>query len=99
MTNKEAYQEKINAQLKQWQAELAKLKAQADEAKADAKIEYNRQIEDLATKRKNVEQKLQQLNKAGGESWRELKAGLDEAVDALQQSFKRAKDKLHQLTA
>jgi len=35
---KEAYQEKMEAQLKEWTAKLAEMKAKADLASADAKV-------------------------------------------------------------
>jgi len=47
MNKKEAYQEKFDAQLREWSAKIDELKAKADQAKAEAKIEYYEQIEAL----------------------------------------------------
>ena len=40
MDKRKAYEEKFDAQLKEWSAEIALLNAKADKAKAEAKIEY-----------------------------------------------------------
>ena len=37
---RKAYEEKLDTQLKEWDAEVALLKAKADSAKSDAKIDY-----------------------------------------------------------
>ena len=94
MSRKEAYQEKMVAELEKWRAEIEKFKAQAKETKADAKIEYHQQLDELTDKQKDAEQKLRALNRAGTESWEELKVGVDNAVTALQQSFDRIKQKM-----
>jgi len=94
MSKKEAYQEKMEAQLEKWRAEIEKFKAQAKETKADATIEYHQQLSELTDKQNAAEQKLQELNRAGTESWEELKVGVDNAVTALQQSFDRIKQKM-----
>jgi len=45
MSLKDAYVQKLQAKSDEWHAEIDKLKAKADSAKADAKIEYYKQIE------------------------------------------------------
>ena len=47
---RKAYEEKFDAQLKEWSARIELLKAKADNARADAKIEYIKTIEDYAAK-------------------------------------------------
>jgi len=47
MSMKQAYVEKVQARLNEWDAEIEKLKARAEEAEADAKITYYQQIEAL----------------------------------------------------
>ncbi len=44
---RKAYEEKLDAQLEEWNAQIALLKARADKAKAEAKIEYYKTIEAL----------------------------------------------------
>jgi predicted ATP-binding protein involved in virulence len=76
---RKAYEEKLEAQLKEWGAQLALLKAKADNAKADAKIEYYKTIEALQSKQNEAKKKLQELKTAGDEAWESIKAGVEKA--------------------
>ncbi len=74
MINKrKAYEEKLDAQLKEWSAQIALLKAKADNAKADAKIEYYKTIESLQGRQKEAATKLQELKTSGDEAWDDIK--------------------------
>jgi uncharacterized coiled-coil DUF342 family protein len=79
MSAKAAYQEKFDAQLREWSAKIDELKAKADMAKAEAKIEYYEQIEELRSKQAVVQTKLQELSKSGELAWEELKPELEHA--------------------
>ena len=70
---RKAYEEKIDAQLEEWNAQIALLKARADKAKAEAKIEYNETIETLQRRRDEAKAKLHELKTAGDEAWDEVK--------------------------
>lgn len=90
MGMREAYQEKMEAQLKEWGAELEKLTARADKAKAEAKIEYYKQIEALRTKQETVRAKLEELKRAGDKAWEDIKAGVENAWDELKNALDSA---------
>jgi hypothetical protein len=80
MKNKrKAYEEKLEAQLKEWSAQIALLRAKADNAKADAKIEYYKTVDALQHKQNEAKAKLQELKTAGDEAWEDLKAGAEKA--------------------
>ena len=83
MSMKEAYQQKLKAQLDEWKAEIDKLKAKADKAEADAQVEYYKQIEDMRVKQKAAREKLTELKEAGDDAWEDLKAGIDSAWNSL----------------
>ncbi|MDH3558792.1 MAG: coiled coil domain-containing protein [Deltaproteobacteria bacterium] len=93
MDTKQAYKDKLEAQLEEWRAKIAQLKAQADKKEADAKIAYSKRIEELNSKKEAVEHKLKELANASGEAWRELKSGVEKAVDDLKVSLKEASSK------
>jgi uncharacterized coiled-coil DUF342 family protein len=93
MDLKEAYQQKMNAQLKEWQAKIDLLKAKADEAKAEQKIKYYEQIESLRVKQQHVHDKLEELQSASEGAWEELKAGVDLAWQDLKEAVERAREK------
>jgi uncharacterized coiled-coil DUF342 family protein len=51
MYEREQYFEKAKAQLDKWNARIDELQAKADGAEADARIEYEKQINELRGKR------------------------------------------------
>lgn len=82
MDEKQAYQQKLDAKLDEWKAEIDKLRAKADGASADAKLQYDSQIEDLKKRRDEMEQQLEKLRNAN--------AGADKAWDTMSDAMKDA---------
>jgi chromosome segregation ATPase len=76
---RKAYEEKLDAQLKEWNAQIALLKARAENAKADAKVDYHKAIEALEHKQDKAKTKLQELKTAGDEAWDAVKTGAEKA--------------------
>jgi chromosome segregation ATPase len=95
MELKDAYQDKMNARLREWQAKIDALKARADQAEAEKKIQYYEEIETLRTKQQKVQQKLEELRSAGAGAWEEVKAGAEEAWTDLEDAVRRAADKFN----
>lgn len=93
MSMKDAYQQKLQAQLNEWGAEIEKLKAKADNAEADTQIEYFKQIEELRSMQEAATNKLSELKDAGDGAWEDLKAGIDSAWDSLNSALKSAASK------
>jgi vacuolar-type H+-ATPase subunit I/STV1 len=77
MGMKEEYEQKLQAQLNEWSAEINKLKAKADGAEADAQLEYYKKIEGLQAMQESVNNKLAELKDASDDAWVDLKAGID----------------------
>lgn len=90
MSTKEAYEKKIQSRLDEWSAEIDKLKAKADSAEADVRLEYYKQIEKLQSMQKAANEKLGRLKKAGDDAWEDLKAGIDKDCDSLSEAVKSA---------
>lgn len=76
---RKAYEEKLDAQLKEWNAQIALLKTRAENAKADAKVDYYKTIEALENKQEKAKTKLQELKTAGDEAWDAVKTGAEKA--------------------
>jgi len=87
--DKKAYQEKIEAQLKEWGAKIDELKAKAETSKAELKTKYEKQIEDLRTKQDVVHQKLRELRESGEDVWEGLKTGVEKSLDEFKGSLDR----------
>jgi hypothetical protein len=69
---RKAYEEKLDAQLKEWNAQIALLKA-------EAKVDYYKTIEALENKQDKAKTKLQELKTAGDEAWEAVKTGAEKA--------------------
>ena len=80
MDEKSAYRQKLEARLDQWRAEIDKLQAKAAEASADARIEYDKQIDELQEKQQDAQAKLEELNDASGDAWKDFKAGVEKGL-------------------
>lgn len=92
MTEKrDTYVQKLKPELDEWNAGMDKLAAKADQAEAEAKIRYYKELEDLRAKRRDLEDKIAQLQQAGEGAWEDLKQGLENSWEILKTSFTRAK--------
>jgi len=74
---RKAYEEKLDAQLKEYNAQIVLLKAKAENAKADAKIDYYKSVEALEHKQDEARTKLQELKTSSDEAWEDVKAGAE----------------------
>lgn len=90
---RKAYEEKLDAQLEEWNAQIALLKVRADKARAEAKIEYYKTIEALQHRQDEAETKLQELKTAGDEAWEDLKTGAEKAWAEVKSAFHDATSK------
>jgi hypothetical protein len=93
MGMREAYQDKIEAQLKEWQARIDVLKAQAEKAAADEKAEYYADVEALRARQQEVRKKLDELRAASEEAWEDVRTGVETAWSDMKHAVERAADK------
>ena len=80
MNEKELYQQKMQAQLDEWNAEVERLKARASGAKADAQLEMNKQIKALEGKIEDGKVKLAEISDASEEVWDSMRTALAHAL-------------------
>ncbi len=93
MNTKEAYKEKIEAQLKEWDSKVQGLKAKVSETAADARIKAEEEIREVEKQRNIMMEKLEALKGIGENKWESLKAGIDEAWHGMESSLKKISDK------
>ena len=79
MSEKDAYVQKLKAQLDGWNAEVDKLEALAAQASGDARIFYEQQMKSLRRQRADAKASLAELQGAGDDAWHQLKEGADRA--------------------
>ncbi len=91
MTDKrKAYEEKIDAQLKEWNAQIVLLNAKADQAKAEVKVEYYKTIENLQGKQDTARTKFLELRTVGDDAWEDIKTGAENVWDDVKTAFNSA---------
>jgi uncharacterized coiled-coil DUF342 family protein len=90
---RDAYVQQLKAKMDEWNAEIDKLKAKADQAKAGSKIEYQKQMEDLREKRNKFQNRITEIEQAGEGAWEDLKQGVESSWEALKLSLSKAKSR------
>jgi len=93
MQDKKSYLEMLADQLREWDTEIDELKVKAHLAKADAKDELQKQIEELRAKKEAAQGKLKQLQDAGDEAWDDIKDGVEKSWTELKGAFRSAMSK------
>jgi len=90
MNKKELYQQKKQAQLDEWKAEIDRLKARASGASADSQLELHREIEILEGKIAEGKTKLAEIENASEDAWESIKDGVESAWDSMKSAFSDA---------
>ncbi|MCX5876746.1 MAG: hypothetical protein NT087_10735 [Deltaproteobacteria bacterium] len=95
MGSKEAYKQKIEAEVELAQAKLAELRAKAKSSVADVRIKYAKQIDDLELGVGTTKVKLKELGEAKDDVWENLKAEVESAWGALRDGVRDIAAKLN----
>ena len=90
MSKRDAYKQKADAMLEEWENKVESLKIKARAADADAKIVYYDKIDDLQAQKSAVEERLNDLTEAGETAWEEIAHGIDNALTDLDKSTHNA---------
>jgi hypothetical protein len=90
MESREAYKQKYEAQLKEWGAKIAALKANAEKAQAQAKIDFAAHLNALHKASEGAKAKLEDVVHATGDKWQELKVDADKAWHEVEQALEGA---------
>ena len=88
---RDEYLQQLKAKMKEWRAEINKLAARAEQAEAQAKIEYQKRIDKLEKNQKDLEDKIDAVQQAGESSWEDLKEGIDHSWKIFKLSLSEAK--------
>jgi predicted nucleic acid-binding Zn-ribbon protein len=89
MTEKELYQANVEAQLRDWLAEIGKLKDKFSQAGIKGQND-DRPLQALTRNLEEIERKLAQVVQADEKQWEALKAELDEALVSWRHNYEQA---------
>ncbi len=87
MDKKDAYREKLDAQLKEWKSKIDQLESRLASASTEVKDDLVKEIEGLRQQKAVVREKWNELQKAGGEAWDKMADGLERAAGELRESL------------
>jgi hypothetical protein len=93
MSTKEAYKQKVNAELELAQAKLVEFKAEVKNSAADVRMKYNEHLDELQKMVDTTKEKLTGLDSAGEDAWEDLKEGIEGAWTTLGNALKDTADK------
>jgi hypothetical protein len=85
-TSREKVLAKMEEKLKAWGSDIEKFRGKTDKFGTKARGKIQDQAEDLRARQEMARQKLQEMKKAGGEAWEDLRAGAEAAMDDLRKA-------------
>ncbi|MFZ0483325.1 MAG: hypothetical protein WAL93_08050 [Desulfobacterales bacterium] len=95
METKDSYLKKMKEKFDdlnyKWNIERNKLEAKTQQAKGEVKKKYEEKLRTLQERREQMRQKLDQIDNAGEEAWRDIKKGVDSAWQSLNEAIKKAR--------
>ena len=98
MTTRELYAMKLKSKLDEWNAEIDRLEMQKENIRAELRSEYEHQLAELRAERDKIAEKMSNLQNAGDSAFDEVKSGFDRAWKELDESVRRAADRIREMT-
>lgn len=89
---KEKFIAKLDKQMDDLDAQIAKLQKQGTEMTGDAKEEWDKKVNDLIAKRDVLKDKMKQAKEATREKWDEVQKNAESAWEDLERSIKGMKE-------
>ena len=84
---------RLESSLREWDAQIEKLRARARIAQADLKLKYYREIKSLQRRRETFQDRFEELKKSKDDAWVTLKSGTEKAMSELRQALDKAMSK------
>lgn len=88
--DKEQYQKKAEARLKELDGQLEKMAASINATSGDARIQLEKDVETLKVKKEAARKRLGEIQEANAETWDDVKSSMDAALDDLAKGFESA---------
>jgi hypothetical protein len=92
MDIRKEYQALVEKQLNEWKAYTEKLKQHSGELEAQAKRNFDQQLETMRAKQGEAWEHFMKLKSAGEEGWSQWKGQLDKAWDEMRKASDRMTD-------
>ena len=93
MTSRDDHLESFKVKLDEWNAEIDKIESNALQAQAEAKAQYDKQLESLREMRDDAQRKYSEMQNATAEAWDVMLQGTEKAWQAWASAFEDARSK------
>lgn len=87
---KEEFRKKLETQLNELDAKIAKLREKGGDLKDDAKVKWDQKMSDLEKKREAAHAKLAEVGQSSADAWEDVRKGAQSAWDELDKAFRDA---------
>jgi hypothetical protein len=91
MTTQDVYIEQAKAQLDRLNAEIKKMRAEAEATQSAGKAEFARQLDEAKQRRDEAEAELSRIAEASGAAWADMKDSFEQAHKALADGVEKAR--------
>ncbi len=93
LENRKAYENKLDAQLAQWRADLDVLKAKTKRTGVDVLVNYDKTIDALEEQHKEASKHLGNLKTATDDAWENVKVGMEKVWLEIKSQFQSSTKK------
>jgi chromosome segregation ATPase len=93
MISRDEHLESFKVKLDEWNAEIDKIESNALQAQAEAKAQYDKQLESLREMRDDAQRKYSEMQNATAEAWDVMLQGTEKAWQAWASAFEDARSK------
>lgn len=93
MSSRDEYLEKFKKKLDEWNAEVDKLESHARQTQADARAQYDKQLESLREMRDDAQKKYIEMQEATAEAWDAMMQGSEMAWKTWMNALENARSK------
>lgn len=90
VTKKVRYQKKLQAQLQDWDTQLDQLMTKAKQARGDAQLKLQDEINSLRSQRVELQNQFDELRERGEGAWEDLKEGVEAAWHDINDALRKA---------
>lgn len=89
MNSRERYQAFMEKQLNEWKAQTERFKEGAGQLEAQAKAQYEKNLEQLRAKQEEAWEDFHKMQSAGEDAWGQFKANMDKAASEVKAATER----------
>ena len=93
--NREQTVEAMKKKLDQWNDDLNRLEALSEKIAAEKKTDYQVTVANLRKKRSQARDQLERLRQTTGDAFNDMRQGMDQAWQAVGESFREARQRYH----